>query len=309
MQIRNNVTKYLSYVFETRALRPVFDNGTASEHALRSARQIRGDGHGPAVIIHGIMPRSGTVYVGELLRLHPDLRAYPHDLWEVPFLQLAPNIADAQAEFLWRYRHSEGKLGEWDFLPLFAASFLAYLHADVPQGQRMLIKVPSVKRLDRFFTAFPHEHLLVLVRDGRDVVQSTTKTWPQLQFSLACRRWNQSARMVMACDEHYARRESGYWLARFEDAVREPEVFVREACRRFGLDEARYPWDKLGSIPIQGSSSTVRDGEVVWDPVNRPKGFDPTGRWKSWSGRKKWTFKRIAGKALVDLGYCADLSW
>jgi protein-tyrosine sulfotransferase len=301
--------KYWDYVFDTESYAPRFGADGVSDRALEAVRQVRDAKRPPAIVIHGIMPRSGTVYVGELLRLHPALCAYPGDLFEIPFLQLAGDIQGLQRRFLLGHRHNAGKLGERDFLALFGAAFLAYLEQSVLHDKRALLKVPSVQYLSDFYTAFPHEHLLVLVRDGRDVVQSTIKTWPQLRFSFVCRRWRRSAEMVLACHERYARRDEGYWLARFEDAVRDPAAFVREACSHFGLDVARYPFERIGEIAVRGSSSIQAQDGVTWQAVDRPAGFDPTGRWQGWSGRKRRVFKRIAGQALIDLGYCDDSSW
>jgi hypothetical protein len=305
----SDLKKYVNYVFDTKSFIPRFEPGGISDHALQTASLIRGTERGPAIIIHGIMPRAGTVYVGELLRLYPALYAYPEQLWEIPFLQLTGDLLKVQSKFFLRHRHNIGKLGEHDFLPVFGASFLAYLQLSAPKEKRILSKVPGVQYLSYFYSVFPYENLLVLIRDGRDVAQSTIKTWPQLRFSFVCRRWKRSAQMILECHKRYAHKSQGYWLARFEDAVYDPIAFVKEACRRFGLDENEYPFEKIKDISVQGSSSLPKGGKVTWDPIAAPKNFDPTGRWQGWSTRKKRTFKRIAGQALMDLGYCQDLSW
>lgn len=305
----DNIRKYLDYVFDARSFTPRFDPEAVSGGVLEAARAIRGAGRGPAIILHGIMPRSGTVYAGELLRLHPDLQAYPNQIWEAPLLQLTGDVTALQEKFLWAYRHNAGKLGEKDFMTLLGAAFVGYLHAFVPQGKRVLLKVPGVHYLSGFFTMFPHENLLVLVRDGRDVVHSTVKTWPQIRFSLACLRYRRSAGMVHACHARYRDRRQGYWLARFEDAVEDPASFVRQACAHFDLDVDRYPFDQIGTLPVRGSSRVNESAEVTWHPVERPPDFNPVGRWEDWSAWQKWRFKRIAGPALVDLGYCKDLDW
>jgi hypothetical protein len=222
-----------------------------------------------------------------------------------------------QRDFLRTYEQNVGRIGAHDFLPLFGAAFIAYLHAFAPEGKRILLKVPGVHHLDRFFAAFPHEQLLVLVRDGRDVVHSTRKTWPQITFGMACRRWKRSAGMVLACHEHYEgghRREQTvlggqYWLARFEDAVRDPAAFVRQACQRFGLEKGAYPFEGIGRLPVRGSTSLGKQGQVDWTPVDKPGGFSPIGHWRDWSWFQKATFKRIAGRELIALGYCEDLDW
>jgi hypothetical protein len=113
--------------------------------------------------------------------------------------------------------------------------------------------------------------------------------------------------MVLACHERYAGRE-GYWLTRYEDVVCDPVASAREACRRFGLDEDRYPFHEIDSILVHGSSTMKQEGKLM-GLVPKPKDFNPIGRWRAWPAGKKRTFKRIAGQALIDLGYCDDLAW
>lgn len=303
-----DLKKYIDYVFDSRSFQPTFAD-SVSKYALDASKKIRGQEREPALLIHGMLPRVGTVYVGELLRLHPDLDAYPRQIWEVPFLQLRDELLHTQEQFMCAYRHNAGKLGDHDFLPVFGAALLAYLQAETPTDKRLLLKVPSVQHLDSFFCMFPHEHLLVLLRDGRDVVESTIKTWPQLRFSFVCRRWRRAARMVLACHERFCQRTEGYWLARYEDAVREPQAFVMEACRRFCLNESRYPVKRIAEIAVHGSSSLSVKGDVSWQPVAKPKDFRPTGRWCDWPASKKRIFKQIAGRELVELGYASDNDW
>lgn len=309
MVTRHDVRKYIRYIFDSKSFRPDFDASAISDQALQTAKVIRGCERDPAIIIHGIMPRSGTVYVGELLRLHPDLYAYPNHIWELPFLQHTGDILDLQEKFLLAYEQNAGKIGDQDFLPLFGASLMAYLHGFVPSGKRLLLKIPSVQHLDHFHSVFPYEYIMVLVRDGRDVVHSTLKTWPQLRFSMVCLRWRRAANMVLAFDEQYGHQTEGYWLARFEDTVRDPAAFVRTACQRFGLDEGRYPFERLDTIPVHGSSTLRERGGAVWKVVAKTKGFQPIGHWQQWSAMRKRIFKMIAGQPLMALGYCEDLNW
>ncbi|MBN1657070.1 MAG: sulfotransferase [Anaerolineae bacterium] len=310
LSLSENLKKYVRYVLNRPGFEPRFGNGRMSERALQAAQDIRGRGRKPALIVHGIMPRAGTVYVGELLRLHPDLYAYPYQLWEVPFLQLGGDLDHLQREFLLGYRHNIDKLEEHDFLPVFGAALLAYLNTNVGDDKRTLLKVPSVQYLHHFFDVFPHENLLVLVRDGRDIVQSTINTWPQLRFSIVCRRWRASAEMVLACDRHFAGRP-GYALARYEDSVADPAGFVKRICDKFCLDESRYPYERIGEIGVHGSSSIQGESSdrVNWDAVPKPGGFHPVGRWQAWSAGKRHLFKHFAGQALMDLGYCENQNW
>jgi len=304
-----DIAKYARYAFDTKSFAPRFEVGVLSDQALQTAKLIRGRERGPAIILHGIMPRSGTAYVGELLRQHPDLFAYPNHIWELPFLEQTGDLVHLQDKFLQAYRHNVGKIGDRDFLPLFGSALMGYLHAGVPAGKRMLLKVPSVQYLGHFQSVFPYEQVLLLARDGRDVVHSTLRTWPQLRFFMVCLRYRRAANMVLAFHERHRHRKEGYWLGCFEDAVRDPAGFVRTACRCFGLEESRYPFERIDSIPVHGSSTLSEAGDTTWRAVPKPAGFRPTGHWQQWSAVRRRVFKMIAGRSLLDLGYGEDLSW
>lgn len=310
MSFRHNVTKYLAYTLDARGFDPNEAVIPPSAPALEAARRARGLDRGPAILIHGIMPRSGTVYVGELLRLHPELHAYPYEIWELPLLQQTDHLLDLQAQFFEGYDHNAGKIGEHDFLPLFGAALIAYLHTGAAPGKRMLAKVPSVEHLMAFDAMFPHEHLLLLTRDGRDVVDSTLRTWPTLRFWMACLHWRRAAAMALAFQRRHQDRTQGYWFARFEDAVADPPGFVSTACERFGLDPHGFPFAAIADVKVIGSSKLSAGAQVSWDDHRpKPARFSPIGYWQRWNASRKWLFKRIAGQALIDLGYAQDMNW
>ena len=310
MKFLLNVRKYFDYFFETKGFISGDQPPRFSGQAQRAALLARGDGRHPAIFIQGIMPRSGTVYAGELLRLHPDLYAYPNQIWEFPALTLTNDLIRLQKKFIMGYRFNQDKFEDNDFLMLFGAALMAYLHQSVPPDQRILVKMPSVQYLNYFSTMFPYENLLILVRDGRDLVHSTLRTWKQLNFAQVCLRWNRSARIILTTVKQLEScGGSGYWLAKYEDALEEPEVFISEACRRFGLDESRYPYERIQAIRVIGSSKLEKRGQVRWRHLNRPKDFRPLEYWKDWSSLRKVVFKAIAGRSLIELGYCQDLKW
>jgi len=280
-------------------------NGVSREAAL-AAGSIRGRGYGPAVFIHGVLPRSGTVYVGEILRLHPALHAYPNDLWEIPFLELSGDIMDVQKHFFKAYPQNRERMGEQDFLPLFGASLMAYLHSFCPDGKRLLLKIPDVQYLEFFPVVFPEEKLLLLMRDGRDVVSSTVRTWPDVDFAWVCRKWALSARAMLDFSEKGAGEP---WMVKYEDVIRDPAGFARQACRHFSLDQEAFPFGEINKLSVRGSSSIKSSGKVTWDASAKPEGFNPVGRWQAWNSKEKALFKSIAGEALIDAGYSKDMDW
>jgi hypothetical protein len=303
-----DLKKYYNYFFETKGFTTDTAPQPISSSAIEAARRARGAAYGPAIMIQGIMPRSGTVYAGELLRRHPDLNAFPHQLWEFPALQLAGGVRELQKDFILGYKLNYGRISDDDFLPLFGASLLAYMHTSFSPEQRLLIKMPGVQYLSHFFSMFPHENLLILIRDGRDLVHSTLKTWPRLNFVQVCLRWNRSARAVLDAVRRFDESRCGnFWLARYEDALEDPVSFVSEACRRFCLDVNRYPFEKIDGIKVIGSSKLEQN--VTWKFIPKPKDFRPTGYWNKWSTTRKVIFKAIAGRSLMELGYAGDPNW
>lgn len=286
-----------------------FEKAEITDHAYKVARTIRGGNRGAGVLIHGVMPRSGTVFTGELLNLHPDLHGFPNNIYEVPFLRLTGDIKSTQEAFFNSYKRNREQMGESDFLPIFGASLMAYLTAYIPSNKRLLIKVPDVRYLNYFKDVFPGENLLILMRDGRDIVSSTLKTWPERKFPEVCERWDLSTKMALKCKELYRNSENGFLLARFEDVVADPKTFVLEACACFNLDSTLYPFDKIDEIQVVGSSTQKKDGKATWSGMEKTKDFNPVGRWSSWSEYEKATFKKIAGETLIKSGYCDNLDW
>lgn len=300
--------RYLRYAFDLGGFDTRAGVPQPSPAALAAAQAARGADHPPALLIHGIMKRAGTVYTGHLLALHPDVTGFPQQLWETPLLARAGDVRALTGRFLDDYRPNYDRFPPHDLLPLLGAGFMAYLHAATPPGQRALTKIPSVEYLHHFFAMFPHEQLLLVVRDGRDVVHSTVNTWQGLPFHDVCRRWQRSAAMVNYVAHHFADHPN-FLLTRYETVIADPAAFVRRVCDRFGLDVDRYPFDAIADIPLQGSSTVKRaDGRArYW--VNKPADFNPVGRWQNWSRWRKLVFKRLAGQALIDLGYAPDHNW
>lgn len=285
-----------------------FDGIEISPQAMETARGLRGEGREGAIILLGVMPRSGTVYTGELIRLHPAVHAYPYDLWEIPFLELTGDFIEAQEKFFKLYRFNREKLGEHDMLPLFGTSFTAFLYNGVPRGKTLLIKNPDMSYLKYFAAVFPFERLIMLLRDGRDLVHSTVKTWPGRSFAQTCRLWQKSARLAL----DYSRQCSATdrcLLVRYEDVVADPRGFVRDICGAFGLDRDSYPFDGIEALPMRGSSSIQGDGKVSWDPVKSEGKNSSTQHWRSWDRHRKDTFKRIAADTLIEAGYAGDTAW
>ena len=163
--------------------------------------------------------------------------------------------------------------------------------------------------LSYFPIVFPHENLLLLMRDGRDLVSSTIRTWPGEKFSNVCLQWRNSAQHMINFNHNQSSKRDNYQMFRYEDILEEPTDFARNACHWYGLDVDSYPYNKISKIPYRGSSTHQTEGGVSWEPINAGQTAKTVGHWQQWSAKQTKQFKKIAGEVLIQAGYCTDLNW
>ncbi len=259
---------------------------------------------GPIFIL-GMLQRTGTNHLWDLVGLHPDvfkltpvfedhllkwsahLDAYVDDVsahwspdWGVPSdepANLLRSIGDGIAG--WMASHSE---------------------------RRVVTKMPSVDRAERFFDLFAECPLIVIVRDGRNVCESGVKSFGW-SYERAFRRWSRAADAVLALQERFGH-DPRLAVVRYEDVVDNPHDVMRRVLAVTGLDPDRYPFDQIERLPVRGSSSLRSDGnaKIHWAPVERAADFDPHARWQAWDDHIHRRFAAVAGDQQRALGYVCD---
>ncbi|MDX2460912.1 MAG: sulfotransferase, partial [Gammaproteobacteria bacterium] len=252
-------------------------------------------------------PRSGTNYLSDLLCLHPDCAAAD------PILEdYLVHHADILALYVdtvrqrWRPEWGVGDADASRLLRSLGDGLVGFLAART-NGRRVVAKTPSVRNLDLFFTLFPTAQLLILVRDGRDEVESMVRSFG-VNREWATRRWAEAARTILDFDR--ANKDSGrnYLIVKYEDLW---QNLGEEAPRIFSfLDLASdaYDFAAAAELPIRGSSEhTGQVGQGLdWTPTVKPADFKPVKRWRNWSPSRHARFNWIAGVPLVGLGYALE---
>ncbi len=256
------------------------------------------------IFILGMSPRSGTNFLWDLLCLHPDCGPGRSPVWEDFFLQESdPLVAYAtRVRRTWdpAWGRFPGDLRE-RLLASLGGGLISFLW--VERDLRLVTKSPSVRNLDRFFTLFPRACLLLLVRDGRSVVQScmTTFGW---DFDTAARRWAAAADEI--CDFDGGHRGQGlrYRIVRYEDLVDDVEATMTRILDFVGLDDGVYDHRAAARLPVRGSSVHRGAGAAVhWEPVDKDSGFAPKEHWAAWDRSMHERFEWLAGKQSRRLGY------
>lgn len=263
--------------------------------------------HDPILVV-GITQRSGTNYLTRLLDLHPDVarpRRILEDYLPVGAGRIAEGVRMISARYMddWIPPHdAEAMLRErvGDALLDWLAED-AGLTPDDPR--RLLTKTPGAYRLRDLATLVPGASLLVLVRDGRDVVASGMRGlgW---SFTKGVDRWLEGAREVLSLFGRPLPLGVRARLVRYEDVVADPVGSMHDLQEWLGLDPERWDVDAARSLPVYGSSYVTGGAEEVhWDPVERPEGFDPRGRAAGWSDELHTRFLFRAAVELRALGY------
>lgn len=260
------------------------------------------------IFIRGITQRSGTNYLRDLVTLHPQCCHARQPIWEDFSLDDAAHLDRYVARLSRRWPPAWG-VPEAEIraqlLREFGDALVRSLVANPKRpGVITVAKTPSVRGLRHYFDMFPDDPLLVLVRDGRSVVESSMRSFGQ-SFERAAHDWVSGADTVVRFREQHGSTEGTRWLLlRYEDVVRDVRTTIRRIVDFMGLDPDAIDISKASSLPVRGSSSfRTQDGNVNWTRVPKDESFKPLERSAAWDDERHRRFNRIAGEQMTELGY------
>jgi hypothetical protein len=281
--------------------------GLAAEARVAElSRAARGPGPAPILVL-GVMPRSGTNFLRDLLAAHPDVHADPGRLYEYPLLQVAPGAAALMDDFIARFPLNAEVLTRWDALGLLAGAWLGALQREAG-ARRILLKSPHVQNLTLATSVFAGAKIVLCLRDGRDVIDSSLNTFSRRSlsrktFRQLAQEWRLGTEAILSYDAGGSRACADVVVIRYEEVVEAPEPALRRVFDAVGLDAGRYDFTKVSAMPVRGSSRSRAAEADRWQPEDRNADFRPVQRWASWPPARKARFDRIAGKVSREAGY------
>ena len=292
------------YLSEDHFLPPITPEEGAKLRRL--ALRARGDGPAP-ILVMGVMPRSGTNFVRDLLSKHPDVVADPGRLWEFPLLHSSKAMSNFTDRFVSFFPPNAEIVGQWDALAMLAGAWLRELQDEAGQ-KRILLKTPHVQYLSLAPYIFPDAKIILCLRDGRDVMDSTLGTFTKWSparktFSQLAHEWQLGTKAILSFNPGQAHANPDIAIVRFEDMVLNPVQSVEGMLAHLGLDLTRYPTAEIKSMPVRGSSRSKAKPGDRWKPQEKTADFNPVRRWESWSVARRARFDRIAGQTLEAAGY------
>jgi hypothetical protein len=260
-------------------------------------------GGGPIFIL-GMLQRSGTNFLRDLLVEHPHCQGSD---------RLAEDHLVHHAELLAQY--SGWVSGHWanhtapedvgrlqaELLQSIGRGLREFI-AESVGGYRPVLKTPSVRNVDLFFRLFEDASLLILVRDGRSMVESGMRSFGW-DFEEAARNWATAADRITGFRTAMGDQTQRWRIVRYEDLLTD-STELRDILAAVSLDADSYDFEAARRMPVKGSSSYRRaGGDVHWQPVEPGADFQPLNRWADWSQSRHARFNWLAGAQMRALGY------
>jgi sulfotransferase family protein len=268
----------------------------------------------PPVFIFGMMQRCGSNFLSDVLLSYPR--------YQLPAM-LDEDYVMEHAHLLLQY--ADKTYSRWKGLPWINTpedcrrillrsignGILELLKGQIAKDKCLLAKTPAAYNIDKVFHLFPDAKLLILIRDGRDAVESAARKWPTESYEFWIKRWVEGARLVLNFMRDFGDLRGKSWkLVKYEDLLERPEAVTADLLSFLELDPADFDWNRMRRLPVHGSSQ-YRDesGKVIEKALERSSDFNPLGRWRHWGWSRKRMFKKIAGKELIGLGYVSNNDW
>jgi hypothetical protein len=240
------------------------------------------------------MNRSGTKFLKSVLLAHPRMtQGFSLEDYSLAYsdklLEFAASMARHWARSTEEKTHHRQRL-----IDAFGPFLLDFFSegADTAQADWLLLTTPRPWGIGNLFRLFPDSRLIILVRDGKDTVESASRTFKGPGFRVWIDEWARGAGEVLRfADAERASRGTRWEMVDFESLARDPEEVGRRLCKFLGLAAADVDWRAVKAGPVRGSSEHGGPSHQV----ARSKDFNPVGRAAGWSWLQRLQFQYVAG--------------
>lgn len=262
----------------------------------------------------GILHRSGTNFLCHLLMRHPCCQGPGplHEDFLVHHAVLLRTFAERVYAGLppkWQVPREIGPPTE--LMRHLGGGLLRFLRRQAKvSGQNeprvLLAKTPSVYGIENFFDLFPESPLIVLVRDGRAVVESGVRSFGW-DYDHAAKRWAQAADTILKLQAESSGKR--LLVLKYEALYLHRRSELRKVFDFLGLDGASYDYGRAETIAVTGSSDqrvgvpADSDEAFHWRLTHPSESFNPLARFQDWDDGRHRRFNALAGQQMLALGY------
>ena len=258
------------------------------------------------IVLLGITRRSGTNYCHKVLTSHPECTGTAFELWEDFLVHESHRLlsyATAAANH-WNATWRAGSSAHTLLVESLGEGLTTFLRQGC-NSRYLIAQTPSLQGIEHIPVLLPACRLIIVVRDGRDVVSSGMRSFGW-SFDDAVDLWTTGARHLMRFRE--AHPGFGLLLIHYEHLVaRLPEV-IGDLCSYLDVTPSLFDVEAALRLPVLGSCDAVNaGGRVHWGAVARSADFQPVGRWRSILTKDEHAkFWDRAQDEMASLGYERD---
>jgi len=255
------------------------------------------------IFIIGITGRSGTHYLKQLLKKHPEienniLKREDHFVSELNYLeQYVKNIS-----YYWKRKDKEHEDNIIRNLKIGLGNGILSSVNKHNGENYYLLNTPYTHNIDLFPEYFPNKKLIIITRNAKDLVESGVRSnfW---NYEEGLELWNRSAKRIIEFQKN-----NNPFIVKYEELFTDTNSKLIEICNYLNINTEDYPFEKLEDIPIQGSSDAKnKNDKWVYKNKNKSADFKPLSRSENWSLVRRWRFNWKCEKNSEILNYKTEL--
>lgn len=260
-------------------------------------------------------PRSGTTWLHRMLAAHPAVAARPEELTVFTYLDHWERLFKAEKHHIDQGHWQQGapllytEAEFYDGLRTLARDAYRRLQAGHPLATHVVDKHPNYARqLPLIHRLFPGAKVIQVIRDGREVAASMMSTKKRLGFGHdqvqgAARHWANN--ITLARRDGQALGPHHYLEVRYEQLRTHTDRHLKTVFDFCALPLADEQVQRIAE-ENRIENKPVSRGDASHDALRNV----PDAIWKAkLSLEQRWTFDRIAGPLLHELGYAKPGWW
>lgn len=253
------------------------------------------------IFLLGISQRCGTNFLMKVLEKHPDIFKSSHP-GEDFIIQNSNYLLKHTTEIkkCWsnQWKGMDNEVYSQKYLNIISNSLIDYLAPEIElkEHQYCISKTPSVENINNVFKLFPQSKLIILVRNGKNIIESGVKGFGW-SYSQAMKMIKHRSELIIEFIEEN-KNNPNFIVVRYEDLIEDLEKTTKNIFDKLSINDEFFDYSCIKDLPIYGSSF-IRDSKnkLTWKPQTKNEKFSQLIRSESWSYFLNKKYDLICGKA------------
>lgn len=249
------------------------------------------------IFILGIERRAGTNFLGALLKNYRNCN-YARTVKEDYLIHSSDKL----------FEYIEAVVKQWNpkwrgerasLIKCISTGLLLFLD---PKNEHevCITKTPSTHNIQNFYALFPDSHIVIIIRDGKDLAESAKKSFNWI-YEYSFRKWANSAKRIIDFVNEFG--DANVLIIKYEELFANSEEEIKKILDFCSLERANYDFSAIKDVPVIGSSTYKREGKVNWEPKPKDSSFKPLNKTQCWSKLRHYRFNKVCGSYAESLGY------